>query len=81
MKKLRKLLLIILFSLFAIVGFSQDGPPPPTGGSSGPGTGGDGNELGGNAPVGSGLFILLSLGAMYGGNKVYEINKEKKQKD
>ncbi len=30
---------------------------------------------GGPAPVGGGLFILLGLGAAYGGKKLYHLNK------
>ena len=36
----------------------------------GPGPGG------GGAPIGGGLFILLGLGAAYGGKKVYNFVKE-----
>jgi len=32
--------------------------------------------IGGGAPIGSGTFILIALGAAYGGKKVYDINKE-----
>ena len=81
MKKINKIshnirvtVLISIFSLFSAIGFSQ--PPPPPGGSSGPGDGGHGNELGGNAPIGGGLFILLGLGAAYGGRKLYNLRKE-----
>ena len=49
------------------------GPPPPPPGS---GHGQSGNQTGGNAPVGGGLFILLGLGAAYGGKKIYKILKE-----
>ena len=69
MKKLRKTLLIVLFSLFVAVGFSQ--PPQPPDGS----TNNSNNQLNGNAPVGSGLFILLGLGAAYGGRKIWKMRE------
>jgi len=57
---------------------SQTAPPPPPGGSSGAGdgTGGDDTSRTG-APIGGGLFILLGLGAAYGGKKLYDLRKEK----
>jgi len=69
-KQIRTLLLSITFILFAATGFSQ--PPPPPGG----GHGQTGNQQGGNAPIGSGLFLLLGLGAAYGSKKLYSMKKE-----
>jgi hypothetical protein len=34
-------------------------------------------QLRGGAPIGSGLTILLLLGAAYGSKKLYDLNKEK----
>ncbi|MBI9036530.1 MAG: hypothetical protein JEY97_00235 [Bacteroidales bacterium] len=49
-----------------------DPPPPPPSGH-----GGSTNQTpGGSAPVGSGLFILIGLGAIYGSKKY--ISKKKK---
>lgn len=72
MKKLKILLtgIIILFLSTAIT--AQTGPPPP------PGDGHGGDEdapPGGGAPIGSGLFVLLGLGAAYGGKKVFDLKK------
>jgi len=66
-----------IFTLFAYNGFTQP-PPPPTGA----GHGASGNQNGGNAPVGGGLFILLGLGALYGSKKVYKgaFNKDNENK-
>lgn len=50
---------------------AQDPPPPPN-----PTGGNTGNPLGGGAPVGSGLAILLALGAGYGIRKIYKMKKE-----
>jgi len=70
-KRILMLTLTALLSLFVVPGFSQDPPPPP-----GSGHGQTGNQNGGNAPVGGGLFILLGLGAAYGSKKVYNLNKK-----
>ena len=53
-------------------------PPPPNGGSGGTNTQSD--KLGGNAPIGGGLFILLGLGAAYGGRKLYQVKEELTEK-
>jgi len=53
---------------------NADNPPPP------PGHGETGNVPGGGSPIGSGLFILLGLGAAYGGKKFYNY-KNKKSKE
>jgi hypothetical protein len=71
-KQIKTLLLSVTFILFAATGFSQGPPPPP----SGAGHGATGNQTGGNAPIGGGLFILMGLGAAYGGRKLYKVNKE-----
>jgi len=71
-KQIKTLLLSVTFILFAATGFSQGPPPPP----SGAGHGASGNQTGGNAPIGGGLFILMGLGAAYGGRKLYKVNKE-----
>ncbi len=64
----------ILLSLFFIVILSSlNAQPDPPGGGHGNGS----NEApGGGVPIGSGLFILLGLGAAYGGKKLYDMNKE-----
>ncbi len=61
----------MVFSLFALNGFTQPPPPP-----NGAGHGASGNQTGGNAPIGGGLFILLGLGAAYGSKKLYNMKKE-----
>jgi hypothetical protein len=60
---------LILCGLFFIClgAFAQVPPPPPGGGH-----GGTGNQEGGGAPIGSGIGILLVLGAAYGGKKLYK---------
>lgn len=53
--------------------FAQAPPPPPPDHNS------SGNQTGGNAPIGGGLFILIGLGAAYGGKKIYVLRKEKSE--
>jgi len=77
MKKLIKQLSIVL--LFAALVLSAtpllaQGPPPPP--PSGHGDSGN-QPLGGNAPIGSGMVILLAMGAAYAGKKAYEVKSEK----
>jgi hypothetical protein len=73
MKTIQKLGLTVIFMFtFSILALSQV-PPPPNGGNN-PG-GGNTPLGGGGAPIGSGIGILLSLGAAYGGKKVYKVIK------
>ena len=51
---------------FSAIGFTQPPPPPAGHGSSGD------QSPGGTAPIGSGLVILLGLGAAYGGKKIFQ---------
>jgi len=71
MKKcILNILIALTFVLWTDTAFSQTAPPPP--GSHGLNT----NQSGGGAPIGGGLFILLGLGAAYGGKKLYAHHKE-----
>ncbi|RLD40834.1 MAG: hypothetical protein DRI89_11110 [Bacteroidetes bacterium] len=72
--------LIKAFAILLLVGTTYTvsaQPPPPPAGEGGSG-GSQGNQLGGNAPIGGGLFILLGLGAAYAGRKVYSLRAEEK---
>jgi len=64
-----KTLAIIVISISMLItvspAFSQGPPPPPSGGH-----GQTGNQTGGSAPLGGGMFIMLTLGAVYGGIKI-----------
>ena len=71
MKKLKKIFLTIIFLIITVTAFAEDPPSLPSGGPSG----GD-PSLGNGAPIGSGLFILLGLGAAYGGKKIYDLKKK-----
>ncbi len=59
-------MLISISSLIADTGTPGDPPGTPTGGT----------PIGGGAPIGGGSIILLGLAAIYGGRKLYQINKE-----
>lgn len=71
MKKISIILASVLALTISSATYAQAPPPPP------PDHGETGNQNGGNAPVGSGLLILLGLGAAYGGKKIYDVRKEK----
>lgn len=66
-------ILALGLTLGFIIGFSTLGitqPPPP------PGHGSGGNQSpGGMAPIGSGLILLLGMGAAYGAKKVFDARK------
>ena len=68
------LVIIIAITTFITSNAKAADPPPPP-----PGHGSTGNVPGGGAPIGSGLFILLGLGAAYGGAKGYKFYQKKKK--
>lgn len=69
-KLIQTLLIVILLCLTYAVSAQ---PPDPNDSNNS-----SGNKLnGGGAPIGSGLFILLGLGAAYGGKKLYEMKKDR----
>ncbi len=71
---MKKIIVKLLLVLVLIAGSHQlisQPPPPPPGGH-----GDTGNQNAGSAPIGGGLFILLGLGAAYGGKKIYDMKKE-----
>jgi len=76
MKRIKRaiaILSLIICLIAPISLLSQDVPPPPVGGH-----GLIGNQDG-SAPIGGGLFILLGLGAAYGGTKAYKFYQKKKK--
>jgi len=68
----------IIVAVFLVVGTltsiaqNPGSPPPPPANPSG----GSNLPVGGSAPVGSGLLILLALGAAYSGKKAYDFRKK-----
>ena len=75
--KLIKLFIVFVLTTSTYTLIAQ--PPPPPGGSSGAG-GLNEERQGASAPIGGGLFILLGLGAAYGGKKIYNISKNNNTK-
>ena len=65
MKTIKRLLAAAAFILFFITLPAQTNPPTPNEGD-------DPTTSGNNTPVG-GLFILLALGAAYGGKMIYKL--------
>jgi len=72
MKKLRLIFAGLFVFTLSLGLLAQDPPDPP---DTGHGQSGD-QDPGGNAPIGSGLLILLGMSAAYGGRKVYKLKKE-----
>ncbi|MCK5775546.1 MAG: hypothetical protein KAH25_05195 [Bacteroidales bacterium] len=72
MKHIIRNIVIIAFLVFSVSVSHQaiaQTAPPPNGGDSGSGGGG---VVGGGAPISGGLGILMVLGAVYGGRKIYQ---------
>jgi hypothetical protein len=65
-------LILTLFLGWGLLAMAQ-GPPPPPGGHGA--TTNQAPDNGGTAPIGSGIAILLTLGAAWGGRKVYQAYK------
>ena len=69
MKKILTLTAILMISVFSLL--AQAPPAPP----NDPSNGGTGGPVGGGAPIGSGLVLLIAMAAGYGGKKVYDARK------
>ena len=69
MKKILTLTAIVMISGFSLLAQAPPAPPENAGGSGGP--------VGGGAPIGSGMVLLISLAAGYGGKKVFDFRKER----
>lgn len=71
-KAILNLIISGLFIVVPVIVASASAPPPPPPG----GPGGSDNPIGGGpAPIGSGIIMLISLGAAYGTKKVYDARK------
>ncbi len=70
MKKILMLSNVLMISGFSLLAQVPPNPPGDAGGSNGP-------VGGGGAPIGSGMVLLISLAAGYGGKKVYDFKKQK----
>lgn len=65
---IKTLTLALLIIFFTATSFAQEPPPPP----GDPSSGNTNPPVGGGAPVGSGLAILVALGLGYGFKKYRE---------
>lgn len=74
MKKAIKIVLLTVFFITFTVALNTLMSQPMPGGD--PSGSGDNTPVGGYAPIGSGLIILLALGAGYGSKKVYDARKK-----
>lgn len=78
MKNIKKIILSLVFAFAVSFSFAQmTNPEDPGGGPEG----GD-DPIGGGAPISGGITILLTLGAAYGGAKLYHLvddNTENKE--
>jgi len=72
MKKSLRLLPVMLMiaGLMFTAEVKAQGPPPPP--PDGHGATSNQPPTGGNAPIGSGMAILLAMGAAYAGKKAYD---------
>jgi hypothetical protein len=77
MKKFKYLLGIIIIALISLTSNLNAQPGSPPGDS----TEVDGGPIGGNAPIETGIGILLALGAAYGGRKTYRLLKQENSDD
>ncbi len=70
----KQMFALILFGFMALSQISQAQAPPPPPGVKG----GDTNGVpgGGGAPIGSGMVLLITLAAGYGGKKVFDFRKK-----
>ncbi len=67
---MKKLLILSAFTIFFGLSLLAQAPPPPP-----ENAGAGGGPVGGSAPVGSGLVLLITLAAGYGAKKVYNSKK------
>jgi len=72
-KAILNLIISGLFVIVPVIIASASAPPPPPPG--GPGGSGAQPIGGGGAPIGSGLVLLISMGAAYGTKKVFDARK------
>ncbi len=79
MKNLKRIITTAIF-VFAISALSAQTPPPPNNNGGGTSNPPNGNNIpvGGGAPIGSGVAILLTLGLAYGGKKIYDLSPRRK---
>ncbi len=67
----RIMLLVSLITAPTLWSYAADPPEPPP-----PPSPGLGDPIGGGAPIGSGLFIMLAMGAAWAGKKTFDARKD-----
>lgn len=72
MKNLKKIIISLVFGFTVSFSFSQMLAPEDPGGEPDPGD----DPIGGGAPISGGITILLTLGALYGGRKLYYLTQD-----
>ena len=74
----KRIIQIIVAGAFVVAPLCMFAQPNPGGGSGGDPVGGDPiGGGGGQAPIGGGVVLLITLASGYGLKKVYELQKEK----
>jgi hypothetical protein len=73
-----KKILTLSFLILSFTTILAQAPPPPNDNGSAP-TSGDNTPVGGTAPIGSGMVILLGVAAAYAGKKAYNMQREKSE--
>ncbi len=73
-KAILNLIISGLFIIVPVIVASASTPPPPPPPPGGPGS--DTPIGGGPAPIGSGIIMLVSMGAAYGAKKVFDARKK-----
>ena len=71
MKNISIITILVLGLSLSINTFAQGPPEPPSE------NGTNGTQEGNTGPIGSGIAILLGLGAAYGGKKLYDSRSKK----
>lgn len=74
MKKIIKILSLALFLMFTTAILAQ--PPDPDDDPNSDG----GQELGGSAPIASGMLLLSLFGGIYATGRIYSLKKREKNK-
>ena len=69
---MKKIVAIAAFLMISGISLMAQTPPPPP---NDPSNGGTGGPVGGGAPIGSGIVLLISFAAGYAGKKVCEARK------
>ncbi|MCC7333014.1 MAG: hypothetical protein IT232_10460 [Flavobacteriales bacterium] len=78
MKNKKRIIFLLLFVLLSSINniVLASGAPPPRPGGGGPGGGGFPCWPPPCVPIDGGISFLLLAGAIYGGKKIYDINKK-----